>query len=207
MPDDLQNFSLRLHPLAAVGSQLHHDLVSAHGVLFFSRRNIDIPDITLIVRPDKPEASALLVKPDDLCHRVGEDPDDLPLPAASPRSSCNDIFHLVAVKRAIYIIFRDENIFFAVLRGDEPEASGIRLKDTLLPLCTAYAVFSPLGKCDLSLIHKTVQNSFQLVPLLSRDLEHDRHLPDLHGHIEVVFHKIINYFFSLFKCLIHRLLL
>ena len=204
MADDLRHLALRLHVRLAVGGQLHHHFMPGHGALFLPRRDIDIIHIPLVVRPDEPEAFAPLIETDDPHDIVGEDPDDLPLFSPARRRPCDNVFHLIPVKRAAEIFLGNIYIPTLILRADKTEAPGIGLENAFQPDRLSPAVFSSFGEGDLPVVHECVKHRLQVIPLLAGDLEHCRDLPDLHRDVQIVTDEIQHYFFPFFKCLIHN---
>ena len=86
VPDDLHDLSLRLHMFAAVGCKAHHDLMTGHGAHLFPLRDINVFQVSLVIRTHESEASALFVETDYVYHAMGENSDNLSFLPPSGRS-------------------------------------------------------------------------------------------------------------------------
>ena len=75
-----------------------------------------------------------------------------------PKHEVDYIFNLVALKRTVYILFGNKNIFLSIRRSYETKSPGIGLKASGKPLRSTAAVFSPLRNRNLSFFHQSVQH-------------------------------------------------
>ena len=141
MSDDFDDSPLRFHILTAVGGQLHHDFMPVHRSLFFACRNINILQVSLIIRTHKPEIFAFFIESHNMHHTVREYPHDLSFPAPSRWCRRDNILYLVSLKCSRYILLRNEYIFRAVFRRYEPESSRICLEDSFQAHSLTLAVF------------------------------------------------------------------
>lgn len=60
-------------------------------------------------------------------------------------------------------------------------------------------IFAPLGNFDLSFADQLIENRLQLASFLPAHAQNHGQLLDLHGHIGLVMHQVVDYFFPSFK--------
>ena len=204
MSDNLSHFSFRLGIFSAIGRQFYQNFMTGHSPVFFSCGNVYIFQISLIIRPYKSEIFILFIYTHNSGNCMGNNPDYFTFFSLSAPGFYDYIFNLVALKRTVYILFGNKNIFLSIRRSYETKSPGIGLKASGKPLRSTAAVFSPLRNRNLSFFHQSVQHLPQLLSLFPRNLKQDSNLFYLHWNIKVVPHKVIYHFFSFFKCLIHK---
>src|SRR5699024_3953055 len=131
VPDDLHDLSLRLHMFAAVGCKAHHDLMTGHGAHLFPLRDINVFQVSLVIRTHESEAFALFVQTDYVYQAVRENSYNLSFLPLSRLIRDDNIFDLISLKSACHVLFRNKHILAAVYRSYETESPCIRLKRTL----------------------------------------------------------------------------
>ena len=203
MTQDLNDLSFRFHMLSAIGCQFYNHLMSGHCMEFFSCRDINIFQESLIIRTHKSKTFALLIQSDHFRHLMGNNSDDLSFLPSAIWTTCNNALHFISLECTIYIFRRNKDIFFLSFYHNKSKSPDVRLEYSHDPFRLTFAVLSTLGKRNFSFLYQTVQHFLQLFPLLLRDLKNHGDLFYFHRHIKIITDKIINDLFTLFKCLIH----
>ena len=203
MTQDLNDLSFRFHMLSAIGCQFHNYLMSGHCMEFFSCRDINIFQESLIIRTHKSKTFALLIQSNHFSHLMGNNSDNLSLLPSAAWTTCNNTLHFISLECTIYIFRRNKDIFFLSFYHNKSKSTDVRLECSHDSFRLTLAVLSTLGKRNFAFLYQTVQHFLQLFPLLLRDLKNHGDLFYFHRHIKIITDKIINDLFTLFKCLIH----
>ena len=91
--------------LSPIGSQLRQNFMAVHGPHLFARRDINIFEISLIIRSYKSEIFTFFIQSHNPRHSMGDNPYDFAFLSLPAPGFYNDIFNLIALKRAVYIFF------------------------------------------------------------------------------------------------------
>ena len=198
MAQDLHDLPFRTLSVRPVGDQFHHYLVAVHGSSGIFFRHKDIPGIPLIVRDHEPEIPALLIKSDDPVCSALYDPVHRAFPAFPALSRFHRDLYRVLMHGAVDLILRDKHILLHTVHRHEAEAFGMRREDSRQEYASALLIFPFLRHFDLPLLQKRVQHLLQFLAPFFRNLQKNRHLLDLHRHIEIAADQSVYHFFFLF---------
>jgi len=205
MTDDLNNLSFRLSMFLSIRCQFYHNLMTVHGTHLFSGRNINILQISLIIRTYKSKTFTLLIQSDNLLHLMRHDSYDFSFFPLTARRTCNNTFHFISLECTVHILSRNKDILIFTLYHNKSKSTDICLEGSCDTLCLTFTIFSSFRKSNLPFLNKSVQYFLKLSSLFFRYLKNRRNLFDFHWDIKIITNKVINHFFSLFKCLIHSI--
>ena len=135
----------------------------------------------------------------------GQDPEDLSLPVPPGRPAGDLDFHLIPVEGSSLILLSNINVGLFLRHRHEAETLPGSPIDTGLLLRLAFVIFPPPGNCDLSFCLQFLQHLFQFLAPGFWNLQQHGHLFELHGGIQVVADKIIDYLFLFLSCSVHSL--
>ena len=179
--------------------------MTVHGTHLFSGRNINILQISLIIRTYKSKTFTLLIQSDNLLHLMRHDSYDFSFFPLTARRTCNNTFHFISLECTVHILSRNKDILIFTLYHNKSKSTDICLEGSCDTLCLTFTIFSSFRKSNLPFLNKSVQYFLKLSSLFFRYLKNRRNLFDFHWDIKIITNKVINHFFSLFKCLIHSI--